>query len=370
MKSTVSSAVAVLASAAVLGLIPAALAHGDDEAMNMNMNMTEAAVPLAEDQYALTYFAHPDHSGTLLAHIVLMSAAWVFVLPVGKRTRTLPLPRLASHDPSLTTSLGTRTAVMLSLARSRYTLLTQAVFLATNGVGLLLGTIYNASTPDLYPNNAHHKLGWLVTWMVCTQALIGLLGRVAGAMSSRAARQAEDSHECQSFIPMSTEAMAEHESRYPKSYRRISADSGQGTERSSESVSGSGSGSGALSPPIPLRDAGKEYTEDVDLNDDDDDLEARLPASSRSGAVHRLAKKVSSLISSRAWKALLFVYNFVDRTILILGSITLATGVITYGRFFVSRLCSCAGLRWALRSVADNQLPGGRPNPHRAGALD
>lgn len=52
---------------------------------------------------------------------------------------------------------------MLSLARSRYRLTAQLVFLAVNGGGVLLGTVYNANTPDLYPNNAHHKLGWIVT---------------------------------------------------------------------------------------------------------------------------------------------------------------------------------------------------------------
>ena len=71
---------------------------------------------------------------------------------------------------------------MLSLARSRYRLTAQLVFLAVNGGGVLLGTIYNASTPDLYPNNAHHKLGWIVTWTVCAQVVVGLLSSVVGAL--------------------------------------------------------------------------------------------------------------------------------------------------------------------------------------------
>jgi len=47
---------------------------------------------------------------------------------------------------------------MLSIARSRYTLVVQLAFLAVNALGVILVTIYNASTPDFYPNNAHHKL--------------------------------------------------------------------------------------------------------------------------------------------------------------------------------------------------------------------
>jgi hypothetical protein len=42
-------------------------------------------------------------------------------------------------------------------------------------------------------------------------------------------------------------------------------------------------------------------------------------------------------ISTRGWKALLLGYNTVDRTILILGSVALATGIITWARFFEGR---------------------------------
>jgi hypothetical protein len=86
MQSTAAtSALATLASVAALGLIPAALAHGDEHA-----EMGEPSQPLPEAQYAPTYFAHPDHRGTILAHIALMVIAWVFLLPVGKPPETSP----------------------------------------------------------------------------------------------------------------------------------------------------------------------------------------------------------------------------------------------------------------------------------------
>jgi hypothetical protein len=210
---------------------------------------------------------------------------------------------------------------MLSLARSRYTLYSQFVFTATNAFGLLLGTIYNANTPDLYPNNAHHKLGWIVTWVVSAQVVIGLLGRVAGVLNSGEGH-AQHSVERQSFMPVSTEAMEEHESRWPKLFRH-SNDSGQGTEPESPTASG------FRSPPIPLEDVDKEYEEE------DIDLESLHPESTNHGKAHGLAKRIADKVSSRAWKVLLFGYNFVDRTILILGFVALATGIVTYARFFV-----------------------------------
>ncbi len=346
MKSTtLASAVTFLAGLAALAALPTALAHGDE---NMTMGggsgmegMGEAAAPLPEEEYAPTYFAHPEHKGVIYAHIIMMIVSWVFLLPVGKTLSPLPpslcpkewfIPLCSTAGEFVANANPGWKAVMLSLARSRYTLVSQFVFVAANGVGVLLAVIYNTSTPDLYPNNAHHKLGWIVTWVVGAQVLVSLLGSVTGALKGKQVAHTGSWRETQGFIPVSTEAMEDHNSRFPKAYR-LSNDSGQGTEPSSESSRPHSLSSGADSPPIPLRDAQKEYGDD---DDDEDDLEAHaLPGVSRGSAVHRLATKAAGMISSRAWSFLMLVYNFIDRTILILGFIALCTGVITFGRFFV-----------------------------------
>jgi hypothetical protein len=224
---------------------------------------------------------------------------------------------------------------MFSLARSRYTLLIQFLFLALNACGVLLGVIYNASTPDLYPNNAHHKLGWIVTVLVSAQVVVGLLARVAGAFkSSKHSRYAgARAEERQGFIPVSTEAMAEHDSCYPYSARRFSHDSGQGTEPRTESLR---SHSLSDAPASPMADAHKEYRVSGDGHEDDDDSVDHLPIISKSAKARSVLAKVAERISDRFWKVLLFAYNAVDRTILILGFITISAGIATYGRFFVS----------------------------------
>jgi hypothetical protein len=213
---------------------------------------------------------------------------------------------------------------MLSLARSRYTLLAQLAFLATNAIGVVIGIVYNRDTPDLYPHNAHHKLGWIVTWVVMAQVAIGVLGRIGGVLKSEPGRPAEQ----QSFIPVSSEAMAAHhrlsEFRLPKFFHRHSNDSGHGTELHTESLRSQSVSDGADSPTEPP----KEYASD----DDDDEIELEPPPSRPSGLLSRLA----GAVSSRAWSVLIFAYNFVDRTILILGFIALCTGIIAFGHFFVS----------------------------------
>lgn len=221
---------------------------------------------------------------------------------------------------------------MLSLARSRYTLLVQFGFLALNAGGMLLGVIYNASTPDLYPNNAHHKIGWIATSVVSAQVLVGLLARVAGMFKrgQQSAGGGGRAEERQGFIPVSTEAMAEHESRFPGPYGRYSNDSGQGTEPRTESLRSHSLSSGADSPSIHH----KEFH--VDDAESDDDSDTHLPMFPKSAKAHSVVAKVAGRISDRFWKVLLLAYNVVDRTILILGFIALCTGIITFGRLFVS----------------------------------
>lgn len=223
---------------------------------------------------------------------------------------------------------------MLSIARSRYTLAAQFIFLLTNAIGVLVGIVYNANTPDLYPNNAHHKLGWIVTWVVGAQVLVGLVGRVAGMMS-KTLHPVHNKEEEQSFIPVSTEAMAEHHrinQNYFSSPYRESNDSGQGTERNTESLrSASMSTMVGHESPTELDDRHRHYEED------EPDLVYRSAEVHSPSASQSFIARIAGKISGKAWKVIMFGYEFVDRTILILGYITLCTGLITYARFFVSR---------------------------------
>lgn len=332
----------LFAAAVVLGALPAVLAHGDEHAgagmdmdMGGEMDMSAEAPQSDPESYAPTYFTHPEHRGLIYAHVALMVISWVVFLPIG---------------------------VMFSLARSRYTLPVQFVFLATNALALVLGMSYNAQTPDLYPNNAHHKIGWIATWVVSAQVLIGLVGRVAGALRQPGSESQQshgpDAEERQAFIPVSTENMAEHQRisdaihlhKYRQSY-----DSGQGTEPNTESLrsSNSLSNSPGHQSPNSLDDHRMDYIHDNhDVDDDDDDLE--LKPAELNLSMHRgtslLAKAVGK-ISSRGWKILLLVYNAVDRSILILGYIALTTGIVTWARFFEGHQIFSGLAHWIKGSV-------------------
>jgi len=208
---------------------------------------------------------------------------------------------------------------MFSIARSRYSLPVQFLFLVLNATGVLLATIYNASTPDLYPNNAHHKLGWILTWVVSAQFLMGIV-------SAYTARN--DGSRRASYIPVSTEAMEEHQRMQTKPLTetyRFSNDSGQGTEPNTESL---------RSQSISSASGGERHNEPEQHEEEGESEKHGLLHGSK--VDQYLSKRIPGLLSSKVLQVFQCFYNFVNRLILILGFVALTTGVVTYGGLFVS----------------------------------
>jgi hypothetical protein len=201
---------------------------------------------------------------------------------------------------------------MLSVAHSQYTIPLQVVFLIVNTIALLFGIIYNNSTPDLYENNAHHKIGWIASWLVCAQVVIGLIyanfGRGQSKSGSDYARA------------ISTQNMTRHQQLYsPISEYCWSGDSGQDTS----------------CPATPdeehfSKPADEEEEEDVDMPT------PLVRGRFRNTALDKFfASRTSSLVSNRVLRVLRIVYDVIDRIILPFGFIATATGGVTYSGIFV-----------------------------------
>lgn len=290
-----------LASLATLALvhIPVVLAHGGEEMMDMpeshEQNGTDE-VPAEGADYPPTYFAHPEHVALLYAHIVLMVLAWVFALPV---------------------------AVMLSLAKFRHALFAQVAFTALNGVGVLLATIYSARTPDLYPNNAHHSVGWVVTWIALAQFAVSVLSWVA-----RRARGSVSVGERNAYLPLTTTTRQHDQAQnrmYSDEYRR----SGEEAESSGSNSHRSSSASTVIDDgeAVPMAGYQKEYEDE-----DEGSLEQHDLATSHIQGTW--TRRALAVVSSKVWAYFIVAYRLVDRIILPLGFIALASGVATLGRFF------------------------------------
>jgi hypothetical protein len=221
---------------------------------------------------------------------------------------------------------------MLSIARSRLSLPVQFSFLTMNVVGVLSAIIYNSNTPDLYPNDAHRSIGLVMTWIVCAQTCMAFIGVYTGSTDKS---RKIDEHA--PFIPISSQAMAEH--RWPNDSERgpdcqPSNDSGQGTERNTESLRSHSSSS--------LCGNGQEIMNHSHLKyeaDDETHEALDLPEKHKSSVLGRvdimLSKMIPSYVSSRTRGLLAILEAIITRTILILGFLGLTTGIVTYGGIFV-----------------------------------
>jgi Domain of unknown function (DUF2427) len=194
----------------------------------------------------------------------------------------------------------------------------QFAFLAVNGVGVFLVTIYNA--PDFYPNNAHHKLGWILTWVMGAQVVMGVISAYTRRKDDRVA-----------FAPVSAENMEQHHRIHDiiqANMYRFSNDSGQGTEPNTESL---------RSQSISSHNSDEHHLPDVRREHEEEDQDEKYGLMHGSKVDKFLSKRIPGLLSSRALRVFQFFYNIIDRVILILGFVAITTGIATYGGFFVSQ---------------------------------
>ncbi|KAL4777948.1 hypothetical protein BJX76DRAFT_363202, partial [Aspergillus varians] len=319
---------AALAALLLLASVATALAHGDDahdmDHMDMGSSSSssspqEHAQQDAGDDSPMSYFAYGEFTGWIVAHIALMVSAWCFVLP---------------------------TAVMLSISRSRLALPMQLLFLVLNAGGLFVGIVYNTQTPDLYVNNAHHKIGWIATLAIAVQIIMSIIFAYAGRGEKKGEyEEGHNAYERAQFLPVSAEDMAEAGESlssspmpFPAGIRheyRWSRDSGQGTERNTASLH---TRDDSFCP-----SASDEYDDGFEKPDEqtpgllaerepEDEPDSESCGFMGNCILDRfLARRVPSLISGRALRALGFLYDVIDRLIVPFGFVALVSGGVVFG---------------------------------------
>lgn len=301
------------AVAALLATWPLVVAHGHDDEMKTGIGASEVARPIISSISTLSpqsYFQYGERSRLLSGHIILMSIAWILVLPIGKLFPT------GLKLKSVSNLIG----VCLSISRSRYSLLTQFIFLGVNTVGIVLIMIYNSSTPDLYPNNAHHKFGWWLIWIVSAQFFMGVISAYTGGRNIQSSKANE-------YTPVSTEAIVEHQRIHDigiADIYRLSNDSGQGTEPNTESLRSPSISSASNNIPL---NTWEQSEEETGVEEKHGIYGTRVD--------YFPVKRTPGLVSSRVLLTLQFLYDTLDRLILILGFVAITTGIVTYGGLFV-----------------------------------
>ena len=218
---------------------------------------------------------------------------------------------------------------MLSAARSRLAIPSQFVFLVVNGIGILTSVVYDASTPDLYANNAHHKIGWAVTWIAVVWVLLGLFNYYVQRLQKAA-------HTEFSTNDTASQTVAHYRRLQDYNLRqdcRWSDDSGHGTERNSTSICADSRSPSSEEIYHKPEQPQQPYLEDNDDEDDQGHAERRgfLDKSS----MDRLFPiRISQALSDRASTAIDITYVVLERFQVILGFLAITTGLITWTGLF------------------------------------
>ncbi|PHH77798.1 hypothetical protein CDD80_179 [Ophiocordyceps camponoti-rufipedis] len=196
--------------------------------------------------------------------------------------------------------------VMLSLAGSRFTLMSQYWFLALNALGLVFGIIYNAQTPDLYPNNAHGKIGWLITMVASAQVLLTLAG-----WAGRLWRQG--------YLPLSSKQLVTRDF--------ISDCSHSDSPQSPNSIHEASAKSNHQPPysSVPDHDDYGAFS----ANSPDD----HMGQDGFDGTAHASPPLPSSPMD-KLWRCLAIISKVIDRIILPFGFVAITSGLATFGRLF------------------------------------
>ncbi|KZM25009.1 hypothetical protein ST47_g3887 [Ascochyta rabiei] len=261
----------------------------------MDMSAHEAPAPQPQDDAPQSYWGLSEYAALMYWHIALEILAWIVVLPI---------------------------AVMLSIARSRYVLPLQFVFVVVNASALLVGVVYSHKTPELYENNAHSKTGWAVTWIASAWVFMALI-------QSYMDRDQGHSFEDETLAPLNAANIAQYQrvkEEDVESPYRFSNDSGQGTERNTASLCGH-----SRSPSIESEDQqfaapARRYT-----HDELDELEDVRLEKPRSSLDSFFSRTVARFVAGKTAKVVRSLYVVFERTMVIQGLVAILSGTVVYG---------------------------------------
>lgn len=191
---------------------------------------------------------------------------------------------------------------MFCISKSKLYVPTQLLFFCLVGLGTFFSTVYNASTPDLYENNSHHKMGWSLIVILGAQLVLGVLRLGAGKKATQGYELAESD-----VVPL----------------RPVSSDSDRRSERSSSST---------------LHEHHNHHRNNLYVGSDDeweDQNAAKEKTSMLSTLQEKAVRKLPALKSEKTGRIVTFLHELINRALIPLGFVQICLGVVTLTGIFV-----------------------------------
>lgn len=169
-------------------------------------------------------------------------------------------------------------------------------------------------------------MGWVVTCIVLVQCIIGAMRPYAGPKNDSLSKLEERA----ALIATSAEALDRHQNSHTSQtlqQYRYSHDSGHGTEPGSSRSHSISSLHGSEDEPLK-----SEETQDPDLGVRYHEKPRAIYAST----IGYLLSRIHGVLPNRVLRTMGLFHQIVDRVILLLGFLTIVSGIVVYGGVFVS----------------------------------
>ncbi|CEH18259.1 hypothetical protein CBOM_04672 [Ceraceosorus bombacis] len=283
------------------------------------------------------------HKTLLLLHVATSILACIFLLP---------------------------TLLVLRAASSRLASLFAVLYMGTLSGSMFLSFLYKAMTPNLYPSNAHGRLGWAIFWISCIvfagdlcrafrstllafggasgsalqrisvtcRAMVG--GKLAQQESYRALDEQELLGRCSGEEAPRASLRTEYE--HHVRFADLHEDMGRGCRMNSGSSHGSGSGNGTASPTSTLCDTPRKMSFSEGGHNRANSIGAALPFLSwklrgedSKEPVQSLATSTGAADTTRSptslWRSILkYTHVTVARSLTLISFAAVYTGIAVY----------------------------------------
>jgi cytochrome b561 len=210
---------------------------------------------------------------------------------------------------------------MLSVARYRLILFVRLAFLGVHSVGSLLGIVYRSKTPNLYKNNAHNKVGWLLTGIILAQCVLEIV-KFAASIGKSEAR----SEEQEAFLHPVSEKVMQHEQTHAYRYSNGSGHFTASESSRSQSVS-------SMMDPHKEEQEQKLHAYKNPRADVEADCTEKLGLLCQA-KLHRFTLGVPANLSRKTIHTLNVMDSIINSISLLLGFVAIISGAVVYGGVF------------------------------------